>query len=214
MKIIQIPTENDPLIVTINNHVYSYHAGQTVEVPDDVAAAIEDAMALVPKPKIYLSRFAMLVNKSITELTEDDFDGVTDIGNYAFSYCMALTRVAFGSSVKNIGVSSFAYCYALKSITIPDNITTIGTYAFSKCTAMTDITVGRGVTSIDDFAFNLVGKSKTATYRFLGSTPPAITAEVFHLDSIARIIVPKGCSGAYKAAANWSALADYIEEAE
>ena len=72
MKTIQIPTSNDPLIVTINNHVYSYPAGETFEVPDDVAAAIEDALALMPKPRIYLSRFASLVNKSIAELTPDD----------------------------------------------------------------------------------------------------------------------------------------------
>ena len=214
MKIIQIPTSNDPLIVTINNQVYSYHAGETVEVPDDVAAAIEDALALVPKPKIHLSKFGSLVNKSITELTPDDFAGITEIGNYAFSYCMALTKVSFGDSVRTIGVSAFAYCYALKSIVIPDTITTIATYAFSKCTALTDITIGRGVTSIAEFAFNLVGKSKTATYRLLSTTPPAIAADAIHADSLAKIIVPKGCGEVYKAATHWSTFADYIEEAK
>ena len=214
MKIIQIPTSNDPLIVTINNQVYSYHAGETVEVPDDVAAAIEDALALAPKPKIHLSRFGSLVNKSITELTPDDFAGITEIGNYVFSYCMALTKVTFGDSVKTIGVSAFAYCYALKSIVIPDNITTIGTYAFSKCTALTDITIGKGVTSIADSAFNLVGKSKSATYRFLSTIPPAIDADAIHADSIAKIIVPKGCGQAFMTAPNWSTYANYIEEAK
>ena len=162
MKTIQIPTGSDPLIVTINNDVYSYKAGETVEVPDEVAAAIEDALALMPKPAKYLSKFASLVCKGITELTPDDFAGITEIGNYAFSYCMDLTDISFGDKVTSIGVSAFAYCYGLKRIVIPDNITTIGTYAFSKCTALTDITIGRGVTNIDENVFNLVGKSKSA----------------------------------------------------
>ena len=214
MKTIQIPTSSNPLIVTINNHVYSYNAGELVEVPDDVAAAIEDALALMPKPKRYLSRFASLVNKTITELTADDFEGITEIGNYAFSYCMGLTDISFGDKVTTIGVSAFAYCYALKRIVIPDNITMIGTYAFSKCTALTDITIGRGVTNIEENVFNLMGKSKSATYRMLNTTPPALAANAIHADSLAKIIVPKGCGSAYKATANWSTFAAYIEEAQ
>ena len=214
MKTIQIPTNKNPYTVAINNNVYRYPAGQTVEVPDEVAEVIADALELAPKAEIKLSRMAELASKSITAVTADDLAGVTEIGNYAFSYCMQLTDVSFAGSITIIGVSAFAYCYGLKRITIPDHITTIGTYAFSKCIAMTDITVGRGVTSIEGSAFNLMGKSKSATYRFLGTTPPAIDEDTFHTDSIAKIIVPKGCSGAYKAAANWSAFADYIEEAQ
>lgn len=211
-KTIIVPDGMNPFRVTINCAEYSYPSDTEQEVPDEVAAAIEDALALAPKHESSPSRFGMLVNKSITELTPDDFVGVTDIGNYTFSYCMKLKDVTFGDNVKTIGVSAFAYCYGLKSITIPDNITSIGTYAFSKCTSLTDITIGRGVTSIEDFVFNLVGKSKSVTYRMLRATPPAITADAIHADSIAKIIVPKGCGNAYKAAANWAAFADYIEE--
>ena len=50
MKAIQIPKSSNPFIVVINNTVHSYAAGETVEVPDEVAAAIEDALELVPKP--------------------------------------------------------------------------------------------------------------------------------------------------------------------
>lgn len=40
MKTIQIPTTSNPFIVSINNQVYSYRAGTTVEVPDEVAEVI------------------------------------------------------------------------------------------------------------------------------------------------------------------------------
>ena len=40
MKTIQIPTNSNPFIVTINNNEYQYRAGETVEVPDEVAEVI------------------------------------------------------------------------------------------------------------------------------------------------------------------------------
>lgn len=49
MKAIQIPKNNNPFIVVINNKAYSYAAGETVEVPDEVAEVIEDQMNLKPK---------------------------------------------------------------------------------------------------------------------------------------------------------------------
>ena len=49
MKTIQIPTTSNPFIVSINNHVYTYKAGSTVEVPDEVAEVIEAQMDLKPK---------------------------------------------------------------------------------------------------------------------------------------------------------------------
>ena len=39
-KTITIPTNCNPYIVVINNHVYAYRAGDTIEVPDEVAEAI------------------------------------------------------------------------------------------------------------------------------------------------------------------------------
>lgn len=214
MKTIQIPMTSNPFTVVINNSAYSYKAGDFVEVPDDVAEAIENALELSPRASVSPGRLADLVSKSIAAVTADDLAGVTEIGNYAFSYCMKLTDISFAETITAIGVSAFAYCYALKRIVIPDRITSIGTYAFSKCTALTDITIGRGVTSIGGSAFNLVGKSKSATYRILNPTPPAIETDTFQIDSLAKIIVPKGCGAVYKAAANWSDLAAYIEEAQ
>lgn len=80
-------------------------------------------------------------------------DGVTGIGNYAFSYCNSLTGVTIPSRVTSIGDWAFFGCHNLTSVTIPGNVTSIGKQAFSYCRALTRVTIGNGVTSIGDWAF-------------------------------------------------------------
>ena len=43
-------------------------------------------------------------------------DGVTEIGEYAFSGCDSLTSVTIPASVTEIGRSAFRYCYALETV--------------------------------------------------------------------------------------------------
>ena len=82
MKTIQIPTTSNPFIVNINNNAYQYRAGETAEVPDEVAEAIEDALELMPKPKRCLSKVAQYVDGNLFEITANDLEGVTTITPY------------------------------------------------------------------------------------------------------------------------------------
>ena len=81
-------------------------------------------------------------------------DGVTRIGNNAFSACTGLTSVTIPDSVTSIGSYAFDGCTGLTNITIPDSITRIGNYAFRGCTSLTSITIPDGVTSIGTYAFS------------------------------------------------------------
>ena len=67
-------------------------------------------------------------------------DGVTTIGDYAFSYCRALTSVIISNSVTTIGERTFANCYSLTSVTIPSSVTRIEDGAFSDCGNVKQIT--------------------------------------------------------------------------
>ncbi len=58
-------------------------------------------------------------------------NGVTSIGQYAFS----------GSS-------------KVTGITVPDSVTSIGAYAFQNCTALTEITLSDNITTIDNYTFD------------------------------------------------------------
>ena len=80
--------------------------------------------------------------------------GITSIGDSAFSDCDSLTSVSIPDSVTSIGDGAFYACYSLTSITIPDSVTSIGDWAFSSCTSLTSITIPDSVTFIGDSAFD------------------------------------------------------------
>ena len=49
-------------------------------------------------------------------------DGITRIGNYAFSYCQNLSSVYISETVTSIGNSAFIRCENLRAVRIPDSV--------------------------------------------------------------------------------------------
>ena len=88
------------------------------------------------------------INKVIIE------DGVTSIGNRAFSECNGITSIIIPNSVISIGEYSFGWCRELTSISIPNSVTTIRNSAFYACSTLSDITIPNSVTSIEPYAFS------------------------------------------------------------
>ncbi|WP_158648365.1 leucine-rich repeat domain-containing protein, partial [Candidatus Symbiothrix dinenymphae] len=85
-------------------------------------------------------------------------DGVTTIGNYAFSKCSRLTSVSIPNSVTSIGKSAFDDCSGLTFVTIPNSVTSIEDFAFSGCSELTSVTIPSSVTSIGDYVFGACSK--------------------------------------------------------
>ena len=101
------------------------------------------------------NKFFQLVERSITELTADDLDGATKIGDYVFYQYKTLTSITIPNSVTSIGQSAFAYCSGLTTITIPDSVTSIGNSAFHSCKGLTgSFTIPDSVTSVGGTAFS------------------------------------------------------------
>ena len=86
------------------------------------------------------------------EIVWGDDPGITEIGEYAF-YGYKGTSITIPDSVASIGPYAFAYCTELTSVTIPNGVTSIGDSAFSGCRGLTSVTIPDRVTGIGDSAF-------------------------------------------------------------
>jgi hypothetical protein len=212
-KTIVIPKHNNPLTVVINNTVYQYKGGETVEVPDEVAEAIEDALELVPKPKKYLSKLAQFATGTLTEITKSDLDGITTISPSAFYNYDTLQSLSIPDSVTEIGYASFGNCNALSSVILGKGVSIIGANSFECSAKLTIIDIPNRVTSIGNYAFRECWSLARVIMRPI--TPPTIQAETFtNLPTTCVIEVPAESVEAYKAAPFWSALASQIKAIE
>jgi len=126
-------------------------------------------------------------------------DTVTDIGNYAFSGCSALTTINLPSQLKTMGTHIF-YATGIKEITIPDGVTAINVCAFYNCTSLKTITLGENIASIGSYAFygvtelTIYAVENSYAYNYAvdnGITVVAIeaTTEEFEIKSVSHEIV-------------------------
>ena len=94
---------------------------------------------------------------------------VTSIGDYAFFGCAKLSSATIPEGVANIGIGAFCLCSKLTSITIPESVTSIGDRAFRDCSYLTSITIPESVTSIGENVFfgcaNLTSAKCPARFR-------------------------------------------------
>jgi len=80
--------------------------------------------------------------------------GITNIGNYMFTFLDELTKVTLPAGITTLGTSSFEGCEKLTDITIPSALETVGYRAFYQCESLTTAHLPNGVTGIGMEAFN------------------------------------------------------------
>ena len=101
--------------------------------PDNHAYRVVSGLLLTRDGLMLISAPGNLTNVTIP-------DGVTSIGDYAFSSCSGLASVTIPDGVTGIGDFAFSGCSGLTDVTIPDSVTTIGDYAFNGCSGLTNVT--------------------------------------------------------------------------
>lgn len=137
----------------------------------------------VPAP---VNKLPQVIDKSLQELTVDDFNGVTKIEYLVFN--------------------SFTN---LKSVVISDSITEIGAMSFRYCTTLRSVIIGNGVTRINSQAF--YGSASLLSITIKTTVPPILqNRDAFDSTNNCPIYVPAASVDAYKAATNWSSLASRI----
>lgn len=179
-------------------------------------------------------------DKISVELSCDCVTAIKSLGtseelvDEAFYLCSKLKSVTFADGLKTIGAYAFQ-ATTLTSITLPKTLRSIGNSAFwsvsydgvSLTAEITSVVIPSGVTNMGyyNFAGNVIQDGSTIdvacyleTLIMLPTTPPVLAANSdgvtlgnpTYFDT--KIIVPKGCSAAYKAAEGWKEYADRIVE--
>ena len=92
--------------------------------------------------------------QNLTTVTDMSYavDGFTEIGDYAFSGCKALSSIPGEDSVKTIGDYAFNGCEALVTADLK-KVQTLGKYAFYQCKKLTKVVLNDSMTQIPEWAF-------------------------------------------------------------
>lgn len=161
-----------------------------------------------------------------SKISNIDLNGITLIGDYAFSHTSGYTSITIPSSVTTFGRSAFYSVSGLNSVTIDyasnatletnqfngssitsltigSNPTSIGKGMFRDCTGLTSIVIPSNISSINPYAFYNCSGLTSITVE--SATPPTLGSSAFSNTNDCPIYVPPESVDTYKAASGWSA---------
>ena len=81
-------------------------------------------------------------------------DGLTHIGQYAFSECGNLVSVNIPDGVESIADYAFAACGSLKEIVVPNTVALLGHSVFAQCTGLVEVVLGENITTMGNGCFD------------------------------------------------------------
>ena len=126
-------------------------------------------------------------------------NGVTSIGEEAFSFCRNIKSVFLPKTLTSIGNEAFLKCTSLKSITLPESLTNIGYGLFSNCWRLSTIVLPDTLTRIEDSMF--VGCSDLRKINMPKSLTYIGDDAFFDCYSLSHLVIPDSvtsiCKGAF-----------------
>ena len=186
-------------VTSIGDYAFSECTGLTSVFISDISAWCDISFKTMDSNPLNYAQHLYLNGNEIENLIIPD--GVTSIGNFAFSGCTDLTSVTIPNSVTSIGEAAFDRCSGLTSLVLSDYLTIIMKESFQSCSALTSLTIPSSVQYIYQNAFN--GCSALEEINAQPTTPPFIYNNTFPNYTVP-VNVPSGCKGAYQTADNWS----------
>jgi hypothetical protein len=123
-------------------------------------------------------------------------DGVTKLGQYAFSRCSRLKALDLSSSLETIEINAFEDCTSLESITIPKKVRDVSWWAFKGCISLTEVTFEDGMTKIPDYMLSLGGGGGTGYVRrvYIPASVKSIGKSAFKDQNNLKTVYYKGSS--------------------
>lgn len=117
-------------------------------------------------------------------------EGITEIGDSAFSCCTALEEVIIPDSVTRIEASAFAYCDSLRSIVLPKKLNYLGGGVFQGCSRLTEVVLPDSVEYLGEEAFGgCIGLERVV----LSKNMKKIERETFwRCENLRTVIIPEG----------------------
>ncbi|MBE6292136.1 MAG: leucine-rich repeat domain-containing protein [Bacteroidales bacterium] len=141
------------IVVAEGNKVYDSRGGCNAIIKTSTNTLLQGCSStIIPEGVTSIGDYAFSSCSSLTAITLPE--GVTSIGDYAFYACRSLTTITLPDGMTSIGDYAFELCTSLTAITLPESVTSIGDYAFWSCSSLTAINIPEGVTSIGKYAFN------------------------------------------------------------
>ena len=174
---------------------------------------------MIRNPKTYFcqpqSKLAAVVNGTLTEITEDDLDGVFAIPMRAFENCYALTTVFLPDSVESVDNECFNGDSALRAIRLSENLQDLAPYVLNGCERLTSIRIPASVKLLYTHCLYIGSTEHPYSVTFLGPTPPKLSSnDIFNPEGLVNIFVPRGSLSAYQTAWSGTGYEPYLKETE
>ena len=159
----------------------------------------------------------VLFNRSLTEMLHFPVaragpftipEGVTRIGDHAFSGSTGLSSITMPNSLTSIGRAAFFDCTSLTSIRIPDSVRSIGAHAFAR-TSLASIRIPDNVRSIGDHAFANCTSLTSITVGENNENYASYDGVLFNRDMTTLILFPQGRSGYFTIPEGVTNIGDY-----
>ncbi len=117
-------------------------------------------------------------------------EGITGIGNYAFSSSKKLKNVEIPDTVTVLGNGVFYGCENLETVTLPSEVTEIGENMFMFCSDLSSVTLGAKTASIGSKAFFRCENLESITFP---TTLKTIGFSAFEgCSALTSLVIPEG----------------------
>lgn len=146
-----------------------------------------------------VAEYAFFTAASAFDITFEE--GVTEIQQFAISYCDNLTAITLPKSLRTLGQSCFARNTKLPSIVFPEGFTTVEKFACMGCSSLKEVTFSSTLTTINKQAFSECPVTDIYSY---ATKAPWVNPNAFDSYENITIHVLPGCADNYTEDATWS----------